>query len=501
MATEPPLPPNPDEAFSPTPLGPPPGMPGDEALPEVIPLRRRDHPILAWMVIIAVVGLSVAGSIARPSEKKAARGVPAELPAQVKDHTSAIEDIEYRYLVGANELLKTTGQDIFTQVEDLERGPPAKQLRFVILAGELRGPARALQALDAIAPPPDDPQLARAHAILRQLYRAYAQGDFSQTEVTEEDRTLLHNEFGWLGELALHPAGGSDVAGRQALLDAARRTVLGVVGMIGVLLVGGIVGLIILGVVLTRAMSGQLVSAIRPPIVNGGLYAETFAAWLILFIGLSVAAVLLPIPDEHRLLAMGGASLLGLGALAWPVARGVPWAQVRREVGWTAGDNPAREFLLGFVCYLMGLPLMAIGVMLTLLLMRVQGAVTGGDVPAPTHPIAESLNKANLGVILLIASVIAPLVEETMFRGVLYRHIREATWGWRTRVSIVVSATVVSFIFAVIHPQGILAVPALMALAYAFTLAREWRGTLLPCMVAHGTSNAIVLLVAFVLFG
>jgi membrane protease YdiL (CAAX protease family) len=70
--------------------------------------------------------------------------------------------------------------------------------------------------------------------------------------------------------------------------------------------------------------------------------------------------------------------------------------------------------------------------------------------------------------------------------------LREATGRWRRGLSVLASAAVVSFIFAVVHPQGILAVPALMALAVGFSLAREWRGTLVPSMVGHGLNNFMV---------
>ena len=55
------------------------------------------------------------------------------------------------------------------------------------------------------------------------------------------------------------------------------------------------------------------------------------------------------------------------------------------------------------------------------------------------------------------------------------------------------SAVVSSFIFAVIHPQGLLAVPLLMTLAFGFAMIREWRGTLLPCVVVHGVHNGLLL--------
>jgi membrane protease YdiL (CAAX protease family) len=61
-------------------------------------------------------------------------------------------------------------------------------------------------------------------------------------------------------------------------------------------------------------------------------------------------------------------------------------------------------------------------------------------------------------------------------------------------MSVIVSATIVNFLFASLHPQGPVAIPALMALAYGLTLAREWRVTLVPGMVAHGINNGLLLL-------
>ena len=84
-----------------------------------------------------------------------------------------------------------------------------------------------------------------------------------------------------------------------------------------------------------------------------------------------------------------------------------------------------------------------------------------------------------------------------MFRGVLYRHVRDAT----RRAGIggfLFSAIVVNTIFAIVHPQGLFAAPALaMALAFGFTLAREWRGTLIPAMIAHAINNALMVTVIY----
>ena len=87
-----------------------------------------------------------------------------------------------------------------------------------------------------------------------------------------------------------------------------------------------------------------------------------------------------------------------------------------------------------------------------------------------------------------------------MFRGVLYRHLREASCLLRYATSVLLSILVVSFLFAAIHPQGLVAIPPLMGLAVAFNLIREWRGTLVPGMVAHGVHNGLLMLLSFTVF-
>ena len=47
-------------------------------------------------------------------------------------------------------------------------------------------------------------------------------------------------------------------------------------------------------------------------------------------------------------------------------------------------------------------------------------------------------------------------------------------------------------VFAAIHPQGLVAIPALAAIAVGLGLMREWRGSLIAPMVMHACSNGIV---------
>jgi membrane protease YdiL (CAAX protease family) len=58
---------------------------------------------------------------------------------------------------------------------------------------------------------------------------------------------------------------------------------------------------------------------------------------------------------------------------------------------------------------------------------------------------------------------------------------------------VVIAVLVNSVIFAAIHPQGLIFIPVLGSLAVAFTLMREWRGTINASIVAHAINNFVVL--------
>jgi membrane protease YdiL (CAAX protease family) len=113
-----------------------------------------------------------------------------------------------------------------------------------------------------------------------------------------------------------------------------------------------------------------------------------------------------------------------------------------------------------------------------------------------THPIQEVLANGNVYAIVfavMMASICAPIVEETVFRGVFYRYLRDRSVAWARWPSICVSALMNSLIFAAIHPQGWEAVPALAAIGVTLTLIRVWRGSLLGPMAAHCFHNTVLL--------
>jgi membrane protease YdiL (CAAX protease family) len=407
------------------------------------------------------------------------------------------------------------GERVYADARDLNTGPVEQRLRFVVLAGELAGPQRAQEQLDALSRRLDaagktmTPAETDVERILRRLYRDYRQRRFQAPSLAAEDKDVLREELGWFGDLALAPAGGPDRAAREEVMQPAHRTAIVLLVSVAALGSLGLLGFIGLMLVVIFLFMGKLHLGLHCGAGNGGIYAETFALWLVLFQVLNIVAAIIP-EDETRLLRVGVAFLLSLLALVWPVLRGIPWRQVRWEVGLRLGKQPALEPLLGGFGYAIELPLFAVGFLCTFILLKLQGVFPAGysgddfgPSKMPTHPIIQYVSGGDWWMraqVLLLASVIAPIVEETMFRGVLYRHLREATCAFPRLLSVVVSGTVASFIFAVVHPQGLVTVPALMAIAYALTLIREWRGALIASMVTHGIHNAVLVTIATLIF-
>lgn len=472
-----------------------------DSLPVVTPFRPRGHPLVAWLIILAVVALIAWHQFDRRAAQEATAddGTP---------HRQFLLELRAQVLVGTAvfQPKSAAGTDLSKQVEALNVGSAQQRLCAAVMAGELLGPAAARRQLEALA---NDPVMEwtseqqKLRALLLRIYDDYAAGRWNGPSVDEAERDMLRRELGWFGRLALAPAAGPDQAERAAVLAPAQRVALTSLGLgLGfvVVAVAGIVALFLVALFLERGRWRRHFQTGSPA---GGVYAETFAVWLILFVALNLLARQLHAGD-HGILLLGLAGPVSLLALGWPVLRGYSWRQVRDEIGLTAGAQPRYEPALGLVTYAMALPLVVVGLLVMLLLTRIQSAAGGPGAPldpgdAPSHPIVDALLHADgwqRFQLFILACVIAPLTEETMFRGVLYRHLREATGRLATASSALLSATVVSFLFAIIHPQGFLGVPVLMALAYAFALAREWRGTLLPAMFAHGLNNGV----AFTIF-
>ena len=164
-------------------------------------------------------------------------------------------------------------------------------------------------------------------------------------------------------------------------------------------------------------------------------------------------------------------------------------------MGWTRGKGIVREIATGIAAYFAGLPILALGFLIAIVLIGLFGTM-------PSHPVTESLGGGTGGVfdiimIYALACVWAPVVEEAVFRGAFYRALRVEIPGV---AGVFLASLTTSFVFAAIHPQGILFVPALMGLAITFAFMREWRTSLVAPMFAHAMHNATIVTFSMVLF-
>jgi membrane protease YdiL (CAAX protease family) len=437
--------------------------------------------------------------------------------------------VQGKYLVGAARSFLFSPTALYAQSKTvLNTGTVGQRQRFIIIAADLGGPAEARRLLDRLDADIDDPpmggpvELSESQASVQRVLHELYPGPPADLEgppgaeiaaeaaaaLSKAEREELVERLGWFGRLALAPPATVDRAARAAVLRPAR--IVAVVLVTAVLLgaVAGAVGFAGLVLVVVLALTGKLHSGLGVARSHHAVYAETFAVWLVVFLGLQLLSGLLAILFAGMLIpsVMFFASLI---ALVWPVVRGVPWRTVRQDVGLTLGRPPWAEPLIGLGGYLGTIPLVAVGLLMTLGLMAAQSALSGAQptfAPSggPAHPVIVHMSGPDLWPkiqVLFLAAVAAPIVEETMFRGVLYRHLRDATGKLGFVLSVLLSSTIGGLVFAAMHPQGIVAIPALMSLAYGMALIREWRGTLVPSIVIHAVSNGLIMSMLMIVLG
>jgi membrane protease YdiL (CAAX protease family) len=197
--------------------------------------------------------------------------------------------------------------------------------------------------------------------------------------------------------------------------------------------------------------------------------------FLVLAPAAGIAAVMLmgesALSDRGQLLATGVLYGVGLAAIAIavaPLGRDAAPALALRPASW-------RIVLLGVV------GIIALSVAVTQVGPELQGM-------KDAERIIRKPDSIVLGI--LVIGVLAPLVEELTFRGMLYGWL-EGRWGWRP------AFWVSSLAFAIAHYQW--TAEGWMRLAYAlavlplgllFGWLRRRTGSLLPSVVAHMVNNS-----------
>ena len=446
--------------------------------PPPAPPTRRGFNLLAWMVILAVVAIVLVRNGIRTQENAN--------PEKSGNLENVQLKFQGRYLVGVSEFglplepILEQGRDAFTKT-------PMHELAWAILeAYILEDDTMGLLLADQVETKTDD------EAWAKELLVGWYDGE----QLSEEDRTWLVNKLGWFGELAL--AHGD--AEKSAVINrGAKRMVVALLVVVVLGLIGFMIGLVLLSFAAVAPSQGW-VTFVRPSGQNAGIYAETFALYLVLFVG---GSWLLSFGSWGRwgLVVMGLLMLSTLFVLVWPVLRGVSWATMCDEMGlrFRWADVP-----LGVATELAALPVVLAGALAMLGVMVLARWVLGQELQQPTHPLSDTIEHMTFSVavqIFFVAAFCAPVVEEIFFRGALYTNLSQLAHGWRTIARVGFAAFTSSFLFAVIHPQGWLGALALTPLAMTFALVRETRGSVWPGVVAHMIHNGTICTVVVFILG
>jgi len=358
---------------------------------------------------------------------------------------------------------------------------PADRLHVAIIAGEILGKEQALTRLDVLTHAQPDPELEADIAALRQIYFDNA------TALDSSSQNRLIRRHDYFARVALAYGVASSMEPRKSIEAGGRRAtlMLGVVALIVLVMLLGGVGLFITAIVLW--VKGRMRRMyVRDPDASTA-YLEGFAIYFVLFfLGLGLLRRYIGWKNlQWEWLAL----LIIPVVMFWFATRGSSSVEQRTALGWHTGKGIFREIGAGIAGYLVGIVVMIPGLIITYFLIKHTGLSPDNS---PIFRMLEGNRWHVLGVYALV-SVYAPVMEETMFRGALFHHLRRR-WGWA------ISAPIVAFIFAVIHPQGWVAVPALGSIAMVLAGLREWRGSLIAPMVAHACNNFIVVTIALLVF-
>ncbi len=285
----------------------------------------------------------------------------------------------------------------------------------------------------------------------------------------------------------------------ERILESARareRTSLTVaIGLFGLLALAACGGFV-LAVLFLVANAPRFATAPRAWLIwSAGV--SSFVVYLASYIGLGAAAAIAGegigekwVDASYMGLVIAcalAAYALGMSVLTGNTRRaGLDW----REIGYRT-RSVGRDVLTGLGGFIAALPFLFVAAMITWAL----GQTVFKHVPTPEQPFQGIVSSGGVLAIVLTfvgASVVAPFVEETFFRGVLYTTLRGKMGVWG---AMAISAAM----FAVVHPLpgGFLPI---FALGCVFALMRERTGSLAPSMVCHCVYNTVQLLIVLFFF-
>lgn len=498
-----PQPPNVNAAtFAPPVPTPPWGGPAEPPPPAPLPGRDPQDPgssklvKWAWAVLLLAV-LLVVGMHQLGGDKPAAAAAPQPIVAPGSDDPFTMTSKMMVRIANLGLPMQPGDAQRLTEQVTVAARAPVEHLRAAVVVAEIQGPEDALKKLDTLELPDD----LKADA---ELFRIA----FDDPSALDTDqRTTLEERHGWFGKLALSrgkdnsdPARAELVGGGAVLMTL----LLLACCMVVVWVIGGMIAC---GIMIYQIAMRRLRTAFAAPMPGGSVYLETAAVFVVGFILLQVVQGVAAMLAAGKSGEMPGwfltFSLLSQWALVlcmfWPLCRGVPWSRFRQDIGWHSGRGVFREIFAGIYGYFAAVPLIGAAVVVTLVIVLIRQAILeamGRPAEPPSNPIAELIGKAGafqLALLFLLATCWAPLVEETIFRGALFRHMR-------SRMALWLSAALSGLIFGVMHGYDVLMLGPVIVIGFVMGYLREWRGSLIACITAHFVHNAAILTLAISVF-
>ena len=454
-------------------------QPGSEPGPNARGGNRRAVllTVLVYALVVVVAVLQqTAGSVAtRPGPGPAPDAVSPPRP-----------QFELVASIGTRMSLATNDRQLCSMVVsslDGEARAPTDQLRLAMVAGELLGEPESLKRLNVVGAQPGLPaDLVRDMETVRAIYAG--------TPEPQRVRELIGRHH-WFGRLAAtHGLSDTDPVRRSAA-GSGWTIVGGLMVAIGVF--GVAVVLLIIAVV--RAAIGAMPRRYQSAARGESVGAETALVFIAGFIILKVATELIGRiwGAETAVTFTLAAQWSLIATLFWPVVRGVRAREALRLWGIQRA-GVLREVGYGVLAYLTVLPLFVGGAVVSAVLLqayeKVRTSMGGAEHGLPRNPVIDLFSGTGhvwmIVALGLLASLWAPLVEESIFRGALYRQLR-TWWHWLP------AGLATALAFGFMHGYAILLLGPVIGLGFGFALVREWRGSLIPSMTAHCIHNAVTI--------
>lgn len=308
--------------------------------------------------------------------------------------------------------------------------------------------------------------------------------------VEQSMQDQLIDRYGVLGQAALVYGVDDDDPTREPIVTGfvpIMLLMILVILVVGLSILAGFV-LLILGIV--NFATGNLKLRFKAPAAGGSVFLETYGIFVAGFAVLSIGlfALSITVSEFFGIVSLPMQWILILVPL-WALFRGMKYPDWKEAIGFHRGEGIMKEIACGFLAYLASIPVFLVGVLITIIVLIIQGMIataSGAPIEPPTNPIFDLLSDGGFVIMFLIftlATIWAPIAEELIFRGALHRHMRG-------RLHWVFAGFFSALLFAYMHSYGPFMVAPLIALGFMFSFMREWRGSIIAPITAHFIHNA-----------